>query len=67
MMQSGAPAGQGWRLKRPQNPFSVQVWRDAFDPLAPHSVLATIAGLAIVAVMVPILLFFHGPEGFLGA
>jgi two-component system, OmpR family, sensor histidine kinase KdpD len=66
MMKSGSGTRRTQRIRRPRNPLTVQAWHDAFDLLAPHSVLATIAGLVVVAAMVPVLLFIHGPEGFLG-
>lgn len=61
---SGTSRTQG--IQRLRSALTMQAWHDAFDLLAPHSVIGTIAGLVIVAGMVPVLLFFHGPEGFLG-
>ena len=53
MMTSGSASRRTQRIRKPRNPLSAEAWRDAFDPLAPHSVVATVAGLCMVAVMVP--------------
>jgi len=37
-------------------------WRDAFDPLASHPRLGTLVGLALVAVLVPLLHIWHGAD-----
>jgi len=41
-------------------------WLDAFDPLAPHPLLGAVAGLALVAALVPLLSYAHGSSGPLG-
>jgi two-component system sensor histidine kinase KdpD len=45
---------------------NLRSWRDALFPLTDRPVLATAEGLALVALLVPVLEALHGPSGHLG-